>query len=236
MNTDMRVRFLVERKRGAAAARNRGVQTSGSSLIAFTDDDCVPDKGWLRAMLHAMESDEGCAGAGGDVFPLENNVISRYLHFCGAGRPVVFGESAIHLPTTNAIYRCDALLKVGLFEERVLICEDIHLSQKLLRSGFRLKKAAGAIVRHKDPSDIATFYRKSYLHGSGLATIARIEGMAKKRGWSDLAKDLLLSRSYVDRFSDKSRLTFSDRIAFFFLARIQKAGIHFGYTAHISSR
>lgn len=38
-------------RHGPAAARNRGWQAARGSIIAFTDDDCLPEPGWLQAVL-----------------------------------------------------------------------------------------------------------------------------------------------------------------------------------------
>jgi mycofactocin system glycosyltransferase len=37
--------------RGPAAARNTGLQASGTELVAFLDSDVVPRRGWLEALL-----------------------------------------------------------------------------------------------------------------------------------------------------------------------------------------
>lgn len=42
-------------RRGPAAARNLAWRSTGAPVIAFTDDDCVPDPGWLRAGLAALD-------------------------------------------------------------------------------------------------------------------------------------------------------------------------------------
>src|SRR5262249_13064218 len=41
-------------RRGPAANRNAGARRSGQEWIAFTDDDCVPDPGWLAAFAAAV--------------------------------------------------------------------------------------------------------------------------------------------------------------------------------------
>ena len=40
-------------KRGPAAARNLGWRNAKASLIAFTDDDCIPDIHWLQQLYDA---------------------------------------------------------------------------------------------------------------------------------------------------------------------------------------
>src|SRR5262245_2817868 len=43
------VRYLAAAHgRGPAAARNAGWRAARGPIIAFTDDDCVPDPSWLR--------------------------------------------------------------------------------------------------------------------------------------------------------------------------------------------
>jgi glycosyltransferase involved in cell wall biosynthesis len=41
----------LERNRGPGAARNHGVEASSAAVLAFTDSDCFPTPGWLRAGL-----------------------------------------------------------------------------------------------------------------------------------------------------------------------------------------
>ena len=50
-----RVRLITETSPGSYAARDRGVRSSSSDVLAFTDADCVPSPGWLSAGLAALE-------------------------------------------------------------------------------------------------------------------------------------------------------------------------------------
>jgi glycosyltransferase involved in cell wall biosynthesis len=46
----------LDPSRGVAAARNAGWRATGAPLVAFTDDDCTADAGWLAALLEANRS------------------------------------------------------------------------------------------------------------------------------------------------------------------------------------
>jgi GT2 family glycosyltransferase len=52
-----RVRYVREMKAGLNNARNRALREAGNEIVAFTDDDAVPDPGWLRALLRNYTMD-----------------------------------------------------------------------------------------------------------------------------------------------------------------------------------
>src|SRR5438046_2222732 len=57
------VRYVpVQHAHGPAAARNAGWHAARGEVIAFTDDDTVPDAGWLRAGVAALESADAAWG------------------------------------------------------------------------------------------------------------------------------------------------------------------------------
>jgi glycosyltransferase involved in cell wall biosynthesis len=236
----MRLVYLEEKKKGAGAARNLGVLNSSSEYIAFTDDDCIPDADWLSDLLESFPKDDRCAAIGGPIISAyKKNMISRYVDYCRRCRNLNFSGKVIHLPTMNALYRRTALLEVGIFDERVIITEDIHLSQKILKKGFYLKNLDHGVVAHKDPRDLRTLYHKAYLHGTGIATIAQMHGVKMKKGWMSLLGELVRPKTYAEKFSEAPPPGLAEQVAFAFLFRIWKLGEHNGYLhgmAHISSK
>src|SRR5439155_11754789 len=50
-----------DRSAGVAGARNAGWRAGGGRLVAFVDDDCVADPGWLAAGLAAARDSDGLA-------------------------------------------------------------------------------------------------------------------------------------------------------------------------------
>jgi glycosyltransferase involved in cell wall biosynthesis len=237
----IRISYFIEPKRGAAAARNAGLREAAGEFIAFTDDDCVPEPGWLSELAQAFPKDAKCAAVGGMVKPLEDGIVPRYLDSCRASRNIDFGENALHLATTNAMYRRSALLDVGGFNERIIIGEDLDLSLRTLRKGYNLRNTDMGLVRHRYVTGIKGLYRKSFLHGTGVATVARIEGKSLDMGWKAFFRSLFFPRSYFDRYGGDRKRGLYDRAAFAILHRIQTIGFHDGYRSesrksHISSR
>jgi GT2 family glycosyltransferase len=128
-------------RRGPAAARNAGWRASRGEVFAFTDDDCVPDANWLRAGLAAIY-DGADAVSGRLIMPLPE-------------RPTDYERDAAGLAsaefvTANCFCRRTAFEAVGGFDERFTAAwrEDSDLQFSLLEGGFRIERAAAAIVVH----------------------------------------------------------------------------------------
>jgi glycosyltransferase involved in cell wall biosynthesis len=225
------LRFLIQEKRGAGAARNLGVGNSAAKFIAFTDDDCIPEPGWLSALLAGFPDDEKCAGIGGPILSTdEKNVVSRYWKYCRVWDRMGSGGRTVHIPTMNVLYRRSALLDVGIFDEDVVGIEDIHLSQKITRKGYYLKYIDGGRVCHKEPTDIGTIYRKCHLNGRGTAIVARKMGARLKTGRLRLIKSLFFRNNAVDILSRGEELSLYERLAFGFLHKVSIIGMHNGYS------
>ena len=58
------VRYVKEERPGLDWARNRGIAEASHEIIAFTDDDVRPDRGWLRGIAAAFADPEIMAVSG----------------------------------------------------------------------------------------------------------------------------------------------------------------------------
>lgn len=87
---DPRLRVVAAGGRGVSAARNRGVAEARAALVAFTDDDTVPDPGWIDAIVGAAAAEPGAVAFDGpiDVTPFDplyfHAPIARPGGLCGA--------------------------------------------------------------------------------------------------------------------------------------------------------
>lgn len=126
---------------GPAAARNAGWRAAAAEIVAFTDDDCVPDPGWLRDGAAAFA--DGVAAVWGQVrMPLPPRPTDYERNESGL-------ETA-EFVTANCFCRRQALLEVGGFDERFGMAwrEDSDLYFSLLEKGKRVERAPAAVVVH----------------------------------------------------------------------------------------
>src|SRR5713101_7534737 len=69
--------YLHQANAGAAAARNLGWRSARGTLIAFTDDDCVPSPGWMVELVDAFAGAD-VAAIGGTVVPFVPGFLAEF--------------------------------------------------------------------------------------------------------------------------------------------------------------
>jgi GT2 family glycosyltransferase len=128
-------------KSGPAAARNRGWRQARAPVVAFTDDDTVPERQWLERGLEAMK-DPVDAASGRIVMPIPREPTDYERDAQGLERS--------EFVTANCFVRKRVLERLGGFDEsfRLAWREDSDLHFRLLRAGARLVRAPRAVVVH----------------------------------------------------------------------------------------
>lgn len=136
--------FNLPKKGGPAAARNRGWQQAIGELIAFTDDDCIPDSNWLASLWnHYIASGlSEMAISGRTIVPIPK-IPTDYE------RNISNLQKAEFI-TANCACTRKALMKVGGLDERFTMAwrEDSDLQFKLILKGVKILQAEDAIVTH----------------------------------------------------------------------------------------
>src|SRR5271157_5166020 len=60
-------RYLRESKPGKSLALNAAIREAGGDIVAFTDDDCIPDCGWVESIVKEFDNDPELSVLGGRV-------------------------------------------------------------------------------------------------------------------------------------------------------------------------
>ncbi len=134
---------------GAAAARNAGWRAGYGKVIAFTDDDTVPDADWLahgeRALVPGLIA---LCGRVSTASCAENTAAARPAN----SAPQAPAADAAVFVTANAFVRRSALLTVGGFDERFQEAglEDADLQFRLLRDAGPLGHSNAPVVRRPE--------------------------------------------------------------------------------------
>jgi len=83
----MDVDYVREPVAGLSRARNTVLKAARTRWVAFTDDDCRPEKNWLKELVRPLQ-DGNCGGVCGLVLPaqLENSAEITFEIYGGLGR------------------------------------------------------------------------------------------------------------------------------------------------------
>jgi cellulose synthase/poly-beta-1,6-N-acetylglucosamine synthase-like glycosyltransferase len=160
-------RYVRQENRGPAAARNTGWRLARAPVVAFTDDDTLPDRRWLVDLLAELSSHPELAAVGGRVLPLRRGFMADYVQL---DRVVGHGadERGVRfLITANAAYRTEVLRDVDGFDERFPMAagEDTDLSFRVTRNGGRLGVTTSAMVLHDHRTGVRDLLRTYYRNG-----------------------------------------------------------------------
>jgi glycosyltransferase involved in cell wall biosynthesis len=135
-----------EVSRGPAAARNTGWRAARAPLVAFTDDDCAPDRHWLRAAL-ALHDEHPGAILQGRTEPDPSELGLDGL----LSRTVAVRSLGPQYETCNVFYPRRVLESLGGFDERYgprPAAEDTDLAWRAIERGHRTVFAPEALVFH----------------------------------------------------------------------------------------
>ena len=151
------IKYLKLPNGGKAKAMNQGLAMASGEFIVTIDADSVMDPEAVTQLIKRFTDDKVAAVAGNVVVgnrrkPIELMQQLEYLYGFFFKRADSIFNSVYIIGGAAAAYRKQALLDVGGFDESI-ITEDIEMSTRLLRYGYKTRYATEAVIYTEGPSD-----------------------------------------------------------------------------------
>ena len=153
------LQHIRQHRCGLSASRNAAVAHASRPVVAFTDDDCVPDKEWLAGLMAGFNTAEYPDAVTGRVLPLGPEQPGLYAVSTRASEtPALYRARTLPWRVGsggNAAVKREWLERIGEFDERLgagspgQSAEDMDLFHRLLRGGASVLYHPGAVVYHE---------------------------------------------------------------------------------------
>ena len=195
-----RVRYVREEKQGLNNARNRAVKEAKHDIVAFNDDDAVPDPDWLRALIRDFR-DPLVVCVTGLTMPLELETeaqewFERISPFQRGFKRVIFDSEKIHPLSAhrvgagaNMALRRSVFDLVGPFDPALDVGTptrsggDTEMFARILESGYRIVYEPAALSWHRHRRDWEDLRNTIFGYGTGV--------------YANWAKQLLRNREFA---------------------------------------
>ena len=185
--------YVVEPRPGLSRARNRGLKTVTTGLVAWIDDDEVADADWVRRLKQGFAHEANPAAVCGVMLPaeLESEAQVRFEQYGGFNKgrgmaPEVLQKDTPSVvsplyplppfgPGGNMAFRTEALLSVGGFDPclgagtRTHGAEDTRALSLLLSAGDAVLHWPAAVTWHTHRREMAALRKQFYGYAAGTS-------------------------------------------------------------------
>lgn len=215
------IQYVLEPSLGLSVARNAGIRSSNSDIIAFTDDDVVVHPDWIARLQQGFQ-DPKVMAVTGLMLPAELETEAQLIFHRGGGGPG-WGYRAVTFDSqffaemksrgvpvwrigagANMAFRRKAFELVGYFDQRLGAgasgcSEDSELWYRILAKGWLCRYEPSAVIHHYHRQDMDSLKHQAYQYMRGH-TAALLVQFANYKHWGNLRRLLLaLPRYYKNR-------------------------------------
>lgn len=191
------------------SARQSGLCAASGKYVCFCDADQFADRMWLSELFKYREMVDAIIGTI-KAFPEDSGFVANYVKSAYQLDDQYYAQrikdcSITWFGTGNLMVKREVALKVG-FDRTLPVSEDGDFSYRFLRNGYTIFYNTNAIIYHRVPSDVVSFFFRYLKYSSGLILVIR------RHRSLDLIKAFLFEMCYP----------ISPRL----FERMQKAGFH----------
>ncbi|WP_345375643.1 glycosyltransferase family 2 protein [Frondihabitans cladoniiphilus] len=189
---DPRVRLVSEPLAGLSRARNTGLLEATGDIVAYTDDDVVVDRHWLRSLVTGFARNEDVTCVTGlvpsgelrtavqrffdDRVSWSANLVAREFRLATppADLPMFPFSVGEYGTGANFALRRDTAIELGGFDTAFGVGtrtgggEDLDIFTRVLFAGGALVVEPSALVWHRHRADLGALRHQAIGYGTGL--------------------------------------------------------------------
>jgi glycosyltransferase involved in cell wall biosynthesis len=175
----LQISYYYQENKGQGFARNLGLSCAKGNYFVFFDSDCIIPKQYLALLYHALnerklDAHGGPDDAGEDFTPLQKAMNFSMTSFWTTGGirgklkdPAKYQARGYNMGFSRKVYQ-----EVGGFIDPNM-AEDIELSIRIKKAGFKLELVKEAYVFHRRKNTYISFLRQSFQFGRNRIHVGR---------------------------------------------------------------
>jgi len=173
-------------------------------LIAFIDDDCIPEPEWAESLLTRSQREPGTALAGEVIIGEPQLATDRGTQLLS--EPATRSDgSLLRAQSANLAVPTQEFRELGGFDERYRGAgyEDYEFCLRWRTAGHRIVSVPEAVVHHMRDTTLTGFWRQHYRYGKGAYMLyGGDEGTPKPSlasTWHRVTQTIAGGRSFSER-------------------------------------
>ncbi|HWC87806.1 MAG TPA: glycosyltransferase [Solirubrobacteraceae bacterium] len=173
---DHGARVISTDNHGLSSARNTALAAATGEIVAFIDDDAMPDPHWLTYLVDTFARTDFVA-VGGPNLPVPGDGAVADAVAAAPGNPIhvlVGDREAEHIPGCNCAFRTQHLRQIGGFDPQFHTAgDDVDVCWRLQDRGWRIGYAPAAVVWHHRRGTLGGYLRQQRGYGRAEAMLER---------------------------------------------------------------
>lgn len=161
------IRYVRQRNKGPASARNTGWKNAKGNYVFFLDSDCIPERDWLsKTMEHYKREDIVCVG-GRYGIANENSLLATCIYTEFLVRYSRIPRFAKYIGSHGYSFRKDFLERIGGYNEEYTAAsgEDNDLAYRILELGYKPMFDQEIVIHHYFPTRLLSYLKTQMIHG-----------------------------------------------------------------------
>ncbi len=224
LNTEINVKYF-DVDNNVSLKRNTGIKESLTENLIFLDDDCIPDKSFVKIHMSHLSANPDILNCGDVFFPEELVLTSNYIRYKNSRHlqyrykhPNDLDLDFRSIVTMNMSIKKEKVIENNLFFREDFIgygMEDNEFGCQVMDAGMKLKRCPASIQHMED--NISFMFASKIFHTSrdGVFKLKSINNSAvMKLPYSYFFENDYIHKNFYIKYLIKSfRLLFNIKIA-----------------------